>query len=151
VTIVDLNLLVYAVNRDVPHHRAARAWWEERLAGREPVGLSWTVVLGFLRLTTHPSVMPRPLTPEQALAVVDGWLEQPCVRLTEPTERHWGILEDMLAPLGTAGNLTSDAHLAALAVEHGATLCSTDGDFGRFPHLRWKNPLAAVARSLSKA
>ena len=140
--VVDLNILIYAINRDVGLHTAARSWWEARLSGRVPVGLAWTVIQGFVRLTTHPSVMPHPLTPDQAFSVVDGWLEQPCVRIAEPTERHWSIFKNLLAPLGVAGNLTSDAHLAALAIERGALLCSTDRDFARFPGLRWENPLA---------
>jgi toxin-antitoxin system PIN domain toxin len=140
--IVDLNLLLYAVNRDAPHHDAARDWWEGCLSAEEPIGIPWAVVLGFLRITTSGRVMPRPLAPEDALALVDDWLAQPMVRLPVPTERHWDILKQLISPHGTAGNLTTDAHLAALAVEHGAVLCSADRDFGRFELLTWENPLA---------
>ena len=108
----------------------------------ETVALPWVVVLGFLRITTSHRIMPRPLTAEQALAIVDGWLEMPGVVLLNPGEEHWSILRELLAASGTAGNLTTDAHLAALAIEHGCELYSTDGDFARFGRLRWVNPIA---------
>ena len=139
--VVDLNLLVYATNSASPHHAVARCWWEDTLSGDEMVGMPWVVLLGYLRLTVNPAVMPAPLTPEQALAVIDGWLSRRVVRTLVPTERHWGILRGLIREVGAAGNLTTDAHLAAVALEHGATLCSSDRDFGRFPGLRWKNPL----------
>lgn len=140
--VVDLNLLIYAVNEDAIQHDGARQFWEQTLSEGVAVGLPWTVVLGFVRLTTNPRVMPHPLAPEQAFGVVDGWLAQATVEVIEPTDRHWEIVKELLLPLGTAGNLTTDAHLAALAVERGATLCSTDNDFSRFPRLKWSNPLA---------
>lgn len=143
--IVDINLLLYAINRDAPDHVRARAWWESVLNGDEPVGLAWLVVLGFVRISTHPRILPAPLSFQQAVRLVDEWLEQAPVRLVHPSERHWGIFTRLLEPLGTAANLTSDAHLAALAIEHGARLCSSDHDFGRFPHLQWENPLAKRA------
>jgi toxin-antitoxin system PIN domain toxin len=139
--VVDLNLLLYAVNEDAIQHARARTWWEHCLSEGQSVGLAWSVILGFLRLTTNPRIMPRPLSPEDAFAVIDGWLDQPSVRTIEPTERHWPLLKELLAPLGSAGNLTSDAHLAALTIEHGAQLFSTDNDFARFAGLRWRNPL----------
>jgi hypothetical protein len=143
--VVDLNLLVYAANRDAREHTVAHAWWRAVLADGESVGLAWSVVLGFVRLTTSPRIMPRPLAPEDAFAAVDAWLAQPSVRTIEPTDRHWGLVKELLGRTGTAANLTSDAHLAALAIEHGARLHSTDNDFDRFrTHgLRWVNPLAA--------
>jgi uncharacterized protein len=141
VIVVDLNLLIYAVNEDAPQHERARRWWEGVVSQSETIGLAWAVVFGFLRLTTNPRVMPRPLAPEKAFAVIDDWFAQPPVEPIEPTERHWAIVKEILAPLGTAGNLTSDAHLAALAIEHGARLFSTDNDFARFSPLRWVNPL----------
>ena len=144
--LVDLNLLIYAVNRDAPQHAAARRWWENCLSGTDPIGLAWAVILGFLRITTHPRVMPHPMTSEQAIDVVDDWLCQPVVHVVSPTERHWDIFRQLVKPLGTAGNLTMDAHLAALAVEHGATLCSTDVDFSRFRMLQWTDPLEAADR-----
>ena len=140
--LIDLNILIYAVNRDAPPHRAARTWLEATLSGSEAVGLAWTVILGFLRLTTNGRIVPQPLSPKQAIGVVDGWLQLPCVRVVDPSDRHWSILQDLLAAGGTAGNLTTDAHLAALAIEYGARLYSTDHDFARFKGLRWANPLA---------
>jgi uncharacterized protein len=140
--VVDLNLLIYATNEDALQHGPARRWWETTLSRGDPVGLAWAVILGFLRLTTNPRVMPRPLPPEQAVALVDDWLAQPSVEVLQPTDRHWEIFKEILAPLGTAGNLASDAHLASLAIEHGARLFSTDNDFARFVGLRWVNPLA---------
>jgi len=141
VIIVDLNLLLYATNRDLPAHDAARAWWEGAVSADETVGLAWTVVLGFVRISTSRSVLPMPLAPRRAFEIVDDWLAQPTVRIVEPTERHWSIFKALLEGTGTAANLTSDAHLAALAIEHGALLCSADRDFGRFANLRWRNPL----------
>ena len=140
--VVDLNLLLYAVDKDATRHAAARRWWDQLLSGDVPVGLAWVVLLGFVRLTTNPRVFPRPIDVEAAVAVVEDWLAQPPVRRLDPTERHWPILRGLLESLGAAGNLTTDAHLAALAIEHGATLCSTDNDFARFQGLRWVNPLA---------
>ena len=127
--------------RDAADHRSAKAWWESTVSGDEPVGLPWLVLLGFIRISTHPRIVPSPLSFVQAASVVDDWLEQPVVQVVQPSERHWGIVKELLVPFGAVGNLTSDAHLAALAIEHGATLCSTDRDFGRFPHLKWGNPI----------
>jgi toxin-antitoxin system PIN domain toxin len=141
VIVVDLNLLLYAVNADANRHEAARSWLEETLGGDVPVGLPWVVILGFLRISTNPRVFPRPLGVDDAIRIVDGWLALPTVRCLEPTGRHWPILRRLLGELGAAGNLTTDAHLAALALENGATLCSTDNDFGRFAGLRWENPI----------
>ena len=139
--LVDLNLLLYAVNADSTHHARAKTWLENTLSDLEPVGLPWVVLLGFLRLATNPRVLSRPLTSDQAMAIIDGWLALPCVRVLSPREDHWRILRALLAATGTAGNLTTDAHLAALAIENGCELCSTDSDFQRFPALRWTNPL----------
>ena len=140
--LVDLNILLYAVNRDATRHRVARRWLENTLSGEQPVALPWIVLLGFLRVATHRRILPRPLTSEQALSVVDGWLALPNVRALQAGAQHWIILKELLAETGAAGNLTSDAHLAALAIENGCELCSTDADFGRFRHLRWNNPLS---------
>lgn len=139
--IPDVNLLLYATNRDAVHHRAARDWWARALSEAEPVGLSWIVILGFIRISTNSRLMRSPLDAPRATALVDEWLARPPARLILETERHWDIFKRLLLPLGTAGNLTSDAHLAALAISHGATLCSTDNDFGRFVGLAWENPL----------
>jgi hypothetical protein len=143
VKLVDLNLLLYAVNADAPHHQRARDWWEAALSGTETVALAWPVVLGFLRLATRPGLFPHPLTCEQALTLLDEWIQQPVVVLLNPGERHWSLLQALLTAAGTAGNLTTDAFLAALAVEYDAELHSADADFLRFsPPLRFVNPLA---------
>jgi toxin-antitoxin system PIN domain toxin len=141
--ILDVNLLIYAVNRDSPLHSKAKTWLEQSLVAAEPLGFSWLVILAFVRLTTKPAIFQKPLSPARAFGLMEEWLDQPSARIVQPGQRHFPILRDMLTPLGTAGNLTSDAHLAALAIEHNAQLCSCDNDFARFPGLRWKNPLAS--------
>jgi toxin-antitoxin system PIN domain toxin len=138
----DVNLLVYAYNSDAPSHREARSWWEGLLNGEEPVALPWAVVCGFVRLMTHPAVLVRPMRPEKAIGHVREWLEAPTVETLNPGSRHLEILETLFRALGVAGNLTTDAHLAALAIEYQCELHSNDGDFGRFPGLRWRNPLS---------
>lgn len=137
----DLNLLIYAVDRSSHAHSAALRWWNGMLSGTETVALSWTVLLGFVRLTTNPRIMQSPLSADEALDYLDRWLAHPITTVIDPTPRHASVLRDLLGGLGTAGNLVSDAHLAALAIEHGAELCSADHDFGRFSGLRWVNPL----------
>jgi uncharacterized protein len=143
VKLPDVNLLVSAVDESSPRHEPARAWVEDRLSGTETFALAWVVLLAFIRLTTSSRVFQSPLTTRHALDLVDGWLAQPCATVVHPTSRHAAVLGELLEPLGTAGNLTTDAHLAALAIEHGAELCSTDMDFSRFTGLRWTNPLEA--------
>lgn len=140
--LVDANILIYAVDRDSPHHAPARRWLEGMLSGSEPVGIAWIAALAFVRITTHPAVMRKPISAENAIRYVDGWVRQPCVKLIGPGEKHWPILRSLLTASGTAGNLTSDAHLAALAIEHGATVASADNDFRRFAGLTHLNPLA---------
>ena len=142
--LVDTNLLLYAVDESSPHHRAAKPWLERQLSGPETFAFAWAVLLAFVRLVTNPRVFEVTLTAEEALDLVDSWLEQPTVTVVHPTDRHTRLLRELLAPLGTAGNLASDAHLAALSIEHGAELCSADSDFARFPGVRWLNPLAAA-------
>jgi hypothetical protein len=142
VKLLDLNILIYAVNSDSPQHARARAWLEDVLSGDETVALPWTVLLGFLRITTNPRVLSRPISAAQAMQIVDGWVAQPAVVVLSPGRDHWRILRSLLEATGVAGNLTTDAHLAALAMESGCELCSTDSDFGRFAKLRWTNPLA---------
>ncbi|MBI3688233.1 MAG: type II toxin-antitoxin system VapC family toxin [Actinobacteria bacterium] len=137
----DVNLLLYAVDSGSPHHETAATWWRSALKGREPIGLPWVTALAFLRLTTNPRIFVRPLGAVQAADVVEGWFGRRHVVPIEPTQRHLALLRGLLDAVGTAGNLVTDAHLAALAIEHGATLCSADADFGRFPGLRWRNPL----------
>ena len=140
--VVDVNLLIYAVNQDSPDHKKAKSWLEAAVSGPDTVGLPWVVLLAFLRLTTRPGLFQKPLSVNAAFDLVDAWLQQPSVTVPEPVARHLQTMRDLISPLGTAGNLTSDAYLAALTIEHGAELCSTDNDFGRFSRLRWRNPLA---------
>ena len=140
--LVDVSLLIYAVNEDSPDHQKAKSWLESAISGSETVGLPWIVILAFLRLTTRAGLFQNPLSVQAAFDVVDAWLQQPSVTVPEPTGRHLQTMRDLISPLGTGGNLTSDAHLAALAIEYGAELCSADNDFGRFSRLRWRNPLA---------
>lgn len=139
--IPDVNLLVYAYNRDAPHHAEARAWWEELLTSPEPVGLPWVATLGFIRLMTHRAVLVVPMSPKQAVRHVASWLARSNVEALEPGHRHLEVLGRLLEELGTGGDLTTDAHLAAMAIEHQAEICSTDNDFARFPGLRWRNPI----------
>jgi uncharacterized protein len=141
VKIPDLNLLIYAVDESSPRHERAASWLVEILSGTEEVGFAWVVLLGFIRLTTHPSVFEHPLEADEACDYVDGWLGQPQAVTVMPGRRHAALLRELLEPLGTAANLTSDAHLAALAIEHGAELHSADADFSRFPGLLWRDPL----------
>lgn len=140
--LVDANLLIYAVNLDSPHHKPARVWWENMLSGTAAVGIPWVSLLAFLRLCTNPRVFSCPLAAEQAIAYADEWLAQPPVRLVAPGAAHWAILRNLLTQTGTAGNLTTDAHIAALALEHGCSIYSADNDFRRFPGLKHINPLA---------
>jgi uncharacterized protein len=142
VKLPDLNLLLYAIDAEAEAHEPAREWLEATLSGTETVGFAWTVLLGFARISTDPAIYEQPLTIDEALDFVDAWLVQPVSTIVEPTDRHAAILRDLLAPLGAGGNLVSDAHLAALAIEHGAELCSRDNDFARFPGLRWVDPVA---------
>jgi uncharacterized protein len=144
VIVPDVNLLVYAYNVDAPHHDAARRWWESMMETDTPIGLPWVVALGFIRLMTHRSVLVRPVDPGTAVGHVRTWLEQPNVEILEPGDRHLALLQDLLAGLGTAGALTTDAHLAALAIEHRCELHSNDADFARFSGLRWRDPLTSA-------
>jgi len=140
VRLVDLNVLLYVVNSAASIHRRVLGWWEEALNGNEPFVLCWPVITGFIRLTTRAGVFPKPLSADAACARIERWLELPVVRIITETETHWSLLKHLLADVGTAGNLTTDAHLAALALSQGATLVSCDNDFARFPGLRWENP-----------
>jgi uncharacterized protein len=140
--LLDANLLIYAVNQDSPLNRKAKPWLESLMSGQETVGFSWNVLLAFLRLTTRAGLFRNPLPLETAFDLIGSWLDRPSATVVHAGPRHVRILRDLLVPTGTGGNLTSDAHLAALAIEHAAELNSTDNDFGRFHGLRWKNPLA---------
>ena len=140
-TLVDLTLLLAAVNTRAPMHKAARKWWEEKLNSEDRVGLSWLVILGFIRLTTHPKILPEPLLLADAIALVDGWLARPNVQIIQVTQQHWNILQNMLHAVGHGAALTMDAHLACLAIEHDAEIATADEDFSHFPGLKWRNPL----------
>lgn len=137
----DANLLLYAYDSSSPKHARARDWLETGLSGAETFAFAWVVLLAFLRLSTNPRVFVEPLGTIEALDLIDGWLAVPSCTIVDPTQRHTAVLRDLLEPLGTAANLTTDAHLAALAIEHGAELCSCDADFSRFAGLRWTDPL----------
>jgi len=143
VILVDVNLLVYATFEVTRFHGPAHAWVESVLNGEGRVGLPWASLLGFVRLSTNRHVLKEPIPVRLAWELVRGWLACPQVWIPEPTIRHADILGGLLALPGIQGNLVPDAHLAALAIEHGLLLCSTDGDFARFPTLRWENPIAA--------
>lgn len=144
--LVDANLLIYAVNKDLPEHKRARLWWEEALSGVDDVGLAWMSLMAFLRICTNARIFENPLSPEQALAFIDEWLDRPNVSMVVPGVGHWAILKNLMRQTGTAGNLTTDAHIAALALEHGCTVCSADNDFKRFPGVAHVNPLADARR-----
>lgn len=137
----DTNVLIYAYDGSSKHHAAAKRWWEDQLNGSRLVGLSWVALLGFIRLLTNPRVYRNPYSPMEVLTIVGSWLEQPHVKIVLPTEEHFTLLAELIKQVGTAGNLTTDAHLAALAIERGLILQTTDADFSRFPGLKWKNPL----------
>jgi uncharacterized protein len=141
VKLLDVNLLLYAVDEESYHHEPALSWFNETLSGSETVAFAWHALLGFVRLATKPRGARDPWPIRSALDEIQRWLAQPVATVIHPTDRHAAVLRDLLAPLGAGGNLTSDAHLAALAIEHGATLCSHDNDFSRFPGLRWEDPL----------
>ena len=140
--IPDINLLIYAHNKQAPQHEKAKVWWEGLLNGRIPVGLPWICISGFIRLMTHPRVLLHPLDVEQTVGHVRSWLAREPVRILHPGARFEALFLDYLMLLGAAGNLTTDAQLAALAVEHQGELHSADFDFRRFAGLRWINPLA---------
>lgn len=137
----DINLLIYAHDTASRHHDRAKGWWNGVLSGDELVGMAWATLLGFIRLTTSRVVFEAPFSVEEAVGRAESWLALPHVRIVQPGHRHAEVLFSFLRTTGAAGNLTSDAHLAALAVEHGYSLYSVDSDFGRFPGLRWTNPI----------
>lgn len=134
----DVNVLLNAEDEASTHHRAAKEWLERSLSDAEPTGFAWLALVGFLRIATNPDVYPHPLTAAQALDVVDEWLEHPYTSVVGPGARHRRVLRGLIESAGTAGNLTSDAHLAAIAIEHGATLGSFDADFHRFRDVRFE-------------
>lgn len=141
--LIDANLLVYAHVRSFQQHESARGWLDAQFNGNSPVGLPWSSLLAFLRIVTNPRVFQRPETMSSAWGQVEEWLDCEPAWIPEATERHREVLGLLLAGSGMQANLVPDAHLAALAIEHGLILCSTDGDFARFDNLRWQNPLSA--------
>jgi len=139
--LVDANLLLYAYHPRSEQHEASRAWLESVLSRSELVRFAWQTLWAFLRISTNPRVFERPLTISEAEATVTSWLAQPPVGILEPSDRHWDILRGLMRDGQTTGPLIMDAVLASIAIEHGATLNTTDRDFARFPGLSWKNPL----------
>ncbi len=140
--LIDTNLWLYASLQESAQHSTAKTWLEATFNSDEPIALPWSVALAVLRISTQSRLMLQPLSPAQAMELVEGWLQHPLVEMVQPGPDHWSVLRLLIQEAGTAGNLTSDAHLAALAIEHNCTLCSADSDFRRFPGLRFRNPLA---------
>jgi toxin-antitoxin system PIN domain toxin len=138
--LVDANVLLNAVNSRSRQHDEAHRWLSEALAGREVVAFPWVVQLAFLRLATNSQAFRKPLSVAEAAAIVTSWMSSRSAVVIEPTTRHLPLLGGLLAGSGTAGNLVTDAHLAALALEHDATVVSFDRDFGRFEGVRWRLP-----------
>jgi uncharacterized protein len=136
VILTDTNVLLHAVNEDSPRHDAARDWLNEALSGVEVVGFAWAALVGFLRIATKERIFPNPLTPGDALDLVDDWLARPLTAILEPGHGHAAIMRELIERAGTAGDLTSDTHLAAIAIERGARIATFDTDFHRFHGLR---------------
>lgn len=140
--LVDANILIYAYNQSAVQHAAAKEWLDSQLSGNRRVGLPWPSLLAFLRIVTNPRAFRNPRTIRETWQHAEKWLHAPSVWIPIPTERHVGIFGQLLSVTEANSNLVSDAHLAALAIEHGLELCTTDRDFARFPGLRWRNPIA---------
>ncbi len=138
---IDANLLLYASDTSAADHQASRRWLETTLSSEEPIGIPWASVLAFLRVGTNPRIRRNAFSLEEAIDIASGWFERPTVTLLSPGERHWDILREMMTKGQARGPLVTDAHLAALAIEHGAALATTDRDFARFPGLKFFNPL----------
>jgi uncharacterized protein len=145
VKLVDVNLLVYAYNPEDSQHEPARLWLEAVMSGVDPVALTWTAMVGFVRVITNPRIFSEAMKVGEALDAIDDWLAQPCTVVVHPTERHPVVFRRMQEAVGVGRNLSTDAHLAALAFEHNAEMCSADADFARFPGIRWVDPLAPAA------
>ena len=139
--LVDANILIYASSVRSAQHKRALQWFDEQLNGTGRVGIPWVCSLAFIRITTNPRMVPNTLSTMTAWGQVCEWLSCPTVWIPQPTERHADVLGELLSLSGMGGNLVTDAHLAALAIEHGLTLCSADTDFARFRKLKWVNPL----------
>lgn len=139
--LVDTNILIYAEDKLSLLHEEARHWWDTQLSGESPVCLTWLIISSFIRICTNRRIFKNPITLDQTINRVQSWMDQPCIRLINPTESHWQIFQTLLSEGQANANLVPDAHLATIAIEHGCTLYSTDSDFSRFPRLKWKNPL----------
>ncbi len=140
--VIDANILLYAYDADSDKHAKARAWVEEVFSGASPVGLPWQTVSAFMRIVTNPRLTGKRFTPAEVVEIVDEWVNQPNVRLLGPGDDHWNFLRQMMVDGQARGPLVTDAQLAALTIEYGGVLHTTDRDFSRFPGLRWKNPIA---------
>ena len=140
--VLDANVLLYAYDSDSDKHAKARAWVEEVFSGASPVGLPWQTVSAFMRIVTNPRLAGKRFTPVEVVEIVDQWVKQPNVRLLGPGDDHWSFLRQMIVDGQVRGPLITDAQLAALTIEYGGVLYTTDRDFSRFPGLRWKNPIA---------
>lgn len=138
--VVDANVLLYAVDTASTHHEQSRSWLDTSLEGAEAVGLAWIALLAFIRIGTNPAILPTPMTVDEATGQVEAWLGAPAAVVAQPTARHAGLLRGLLRESGTAGNLTTDSHLAAIAIEHGAEIVSYDRDFERFAGVRHRLP-----------
>lgn len=141
--IIDVNVLLYSVNTDDDRNERLSSWMERHLNGEETVAFHWITLIGFLRMSTHPKIFKKPLSPSEATEHINAWLNSRVTSTITEKGNHWEIFEELIDDCGTAGNLTTDAHLAALAITRGATLVSCDYDFARFNNLRWLNPLTA--------
>jgi uncharacterized protein len=146
VILVDANILLYAEDSLSAHHEKARVWWDAQLSGSSPVCLCWPVLTAFIRIATNVRLHRRPLTLKEAVDRVQSWIDQPCVRMIHPAEQHWDIFQRILHDGNATANLVSDAHLAAMAIEHNCVLYSADADFSRFPRLNWRNPVSEKRR-----
>lgn len=147
--IVDANILIYSVDESATSHHAAKSWLTDALNGPVLLGLPWPSILAFIRISTHPRLTRHPLSGDAAWTIVDAWLSAPAAWVPQPTAQHASVLGKLIRTHGLTGNLVPDAYLAALAIEHGVALCSTDSDFARFPEVRWVNPLAPGRRGQS--
>jgi uncharacterized protein len=143
VILVDANLLLYAYHPRADQHEKSRVWLEAVLSGRELVRFAWLTVWAFIRIATNPRAFEHPLTVAEAEAAIASWLAQPTAGIVEAGERHWDILREVLRQGQATGPLVMDAVLAAIAIEHGATICTTDRDFSRFPNVKWMNPIVS--------
>lgn len=139
--IVDVNVLIYAASRESQHHPRSLAWWESAMNGTEIIGLSWQTLSGYIRIVTHPKLLSNPIPRDQCLDQVSTWINHRRIEVVRETDNHWTVYKDLIVDSNAVGKLSTDAHLAALAISRGATLVSCDTDFARFRHLRWENPL----------